>query len=240
MRQEEWIKPIVFRRRLAISGATYREARASGRVKEEKRDGIRKIEWFSNRKSFIDTCKSPMRYTSQAVMERQRARDKRKAKQRAEARGELPPGMPEDLTEKDFEVELDEPEKAGVDDLLEADVPEDEEGEFSERMTKREAEAVKQQYLARQAKVKFLKEVGSLMETTQILREWQEIAVTIRKQMLAIPDRVAELFASMTDAREIHNNLTEEITHALNALRFEIKDQMIEQKTESGEGEDES
>lgn len=207
MAKEEWISPAIFKRRLAISGNTYRTARSEGRIHEETKNGRRLIEWISQSKNFINTSREPMRYRAEEVNKRLRQ------KGRAIIRANGSPVSPAMAGKDDY----------GLDDFLDVKEPEDEDGEFTPEMGKRQSEAVKQLYLAKQAKLKYLKDIGLLVETEAVIREWQEIAIYIQKQMLSIPDRVSELFASINDPREIQKILITEITHVLTGLKYEVK-----------------
>jgi hypothetical protein len=112
--------------------------------------------------------------------------------------------------------------------------------EFSPIMKKLEAESMKQIYLAKQAKLKFLKDSGLLIDVQTVRRDWEEIAVRVQKAMLAIPDRVAEIFASVDDAEKIRFDLEKEIRYALSNLQYnaKVKNERVEKIVED-ESEDE-
>ena len=61
------------------------------------------------------------------------------------------------------------------------------------------------------------------MDTSEVEGELKRLALQLRKQFLAIPDRVSELFASIEDSNEIRNTLIEELTHVLTGFKYDIK-----------------
>ena len=97
------------------------------------------------------------------------------------------------------------------DDSIAVTEPEDPENEFAGAMGKTDAEAVKQRYLARAAKLRYLTDAGALMPTEKIIEELRQIAIEVKKSFLRIPDRVSELFASLDDSRKISCILNREI-----------------------------
>jgi len=198
---EDWITQAEFARRLGISKVALHKAEKCGRVDIEIRNGRPRIEYHSNRRAFIETSNRPERYVQNEVEKRLKHKNKKvNSRNRSESSGNN--GFhPVDLIED----------------------PPDKDGDFTHSMNRHQAESVKQVYLAKQAKLKFLKEAGILIETEVVKREWQEIAMRVQKAMLAIPDRVAEIFASTTDADKIHNDLNSEIRHALSSLQYTVK-----------------
>lgn len=195
---KEYISRPELRERLGISKPAEKKAIDTGRLKLELYKGKWMYEWHSNRTRFIGSSRDPFRYTPDKVAKRKPLTLKRKIKLKATMGNEDDRGNhPIDLIED----------------------PPDKDGDFIPGMNKVKAEAVKQLYLAKSAKLSFLKEAGLLVEMAQIKKEGEEIATRVQKVILAIPDRVAELYASMTDAKEIHQNLTDELIHALTNLR---------------------
>ena len=75
-----------------------------------------------------------------------------------------------------------------------------------------------------------MKEASVLVESAVVIKDWEVIAITVRKQIMAISDRVCQLFASMSDANEIKKMLDEEHVHALSRLHYEVKINSGEEK----------
>jgi hypothetical protein len=159
------------------------------------------IEYYSNRRSYIQTSRTPSRYTSTEYGMSVNVNNKDKHKKSSRSQTGSAFSHPVDLIEE----------------------PPDKDGEFRPGIDRIEAEGVKQIYLAKQAKLKFLQASGILIETETVKREWKDIALRVQKTMLSIPDRVSEIFASMNDAEKIHNELTAEIRHALSSLQYRVK-----------------
>jgi len=199
IKQKEYIKQIEFCRRLSISKQGLQSAIRRGRVKLEQVPGHKtpRIEWFENRKTFVETSRTPSRYfKDQKIL-----------------KIKLKNGKQKESTKKINGTHTI--------DLIQE--PEDPDGDFNPQTSRLEAEAVKQVYLAKQAKLKFLKDAGILIETDGVVKEWQDIAVRVQKAMLSIPDRVSEIFASSSDAHEIHKTLDTEIRHGLSSLVYNLK-----------------
>lgn len=218
---KEYISQSEFCRRLGITKRTLFLAKQNGRVKVERGpENYNKMEWHEQRKNFVDTSDDPDRYDESAIKERIRLRNSKAEKEKKKS-GSL-------SKRSGAEHPMDNVEE-----------PEDEDGDFTPGMNRAQAEAVKQVYLAKQAKLKFLKDAGILIESQIVKKEWEEIAVRVQKAMMAIPDRVAEIFASMTDAHAIHKDLTKEIIHALSSLHYQVKsgdkDDRIEKVVEDTE-----
>ncbi len=77
------------------------------------------------------------------------------------------------------------------------------------------ARAVRENYLARLAKIEFEERSGKLVSRDEV-----EIAAfnkfrTFRDGMLNVPDRVAAVLAAETDTAKVHEILTAEIRRAL-------------------------
>ena len=103
------------------------------------------------------------------------------------------------------------------------EVIEPDDREFSRDMTRREAESVKQVYLAKRAKVAFLKEIKALTDTKVFMDHAVIMATNVQKAILSVPGRVAELYASMDSGSDIKKDLTKELTFALSKLKFDIE-----------------
>lgn len=203
---EEWITQVEFCRRLGITKQALQQAEKRERVIIEKRNGRRRMEYHSNRRRFVESARVPMRYTQQSISNRA-VKHKKNGRQMSgtESRnGNSGTGHKEDPF-----------------DLIED--PPDADGDFRPNMTRLEAEAIKQVYLAKQAKLRFLQGSAILIESAVVKREWESIAIRVQKAMLSIPDRVAELFASYADSNKIHQELTAEIRHALSSLQYRVE-----------------
>ena len=243
-REGEWIPSLEFRLRLSISRSNYLQAITDGRITQEVIGGKEYIEAITNKNKFIATAPNPNFYTEGAIVARRkmkearRARDKEVKTARIRKKKHLPPlerHLSTGIIKENGEIlslhsgHLSETEmlelsaKEGTESGMYMDtLREPSDAEFHPAMARRESEAVKQLYLAKQAKLKFLKDAGVLMETEKIKQEWEAIAIAVRKTMLAIPDRVSELYASMMTADEIRNNLTKEIINSLSNLKYEM------------------
>jgi len=196
---KEYIRQSEFCKRLGISKQALQQAERRGRVKIEIYNGNRRIEWHENRRSYIESSRQPYRYKTMAVL-------KRKNGKRSNGNQES------EIKKKNGNHPID---------LIED--PDDKDGDFRPNMGRLEAESVKQVYLAKQAKLKFLKEAGILIESAVVQKEWEEIAIRVQKAMVSIPDRVAEMFASIDDAEKIRADLMSEITHALSSMQYRVK-----------------
>jgi len=227
-RDGEWIPSLEFRVRLSISRPVYLDAIKTGRIVHEIKEGKEYIEYIENRRKFVETAKDPIRYTEEAIAKRHKQKlalrsDKKELKT---AKIRKLKGLPP--LDRHVEMGLVDEEGSihsivklanGVD-LDNLKDPSDK--EFRPEIAKRESEAIKQLYLAKQAKLKFLKEASVLMETQKVKEEWEAIAIAVRKSMLGIVDRVVELYASMTDSNAIRANLTKEIQNSLSNLKWEV------------------
>lgn len=196
---KEYLTKAQFARRLGIHYNVLLRAIKAGRVEQVDRFGKTRIEYHSNRRRFIESSRNPERFMND--------RAKHKGNN-----GRIGSKKVDTIKTNNVAHEVD---------LMEP--PPDTDGDFRPQMSRMEAESVKQVYLAKQAKLKFLKQAGVLIETDKVKREWEEIAVRVQKAMLSIPDRVSEIFASIDDAEEIHQELTTEIHHALSSLQYRVK-----------------
>lgn len=95
--------------------------------------------------------------------------------------------------------------------------------EFSNDMDKRQAETVKQVYQAKQARVKYYKEIGALTDTKLFMDQAVQIATVCRKNVMGVVPRVKQIFATMSDPTEIGNYLEKELTYALSKLKFDFE-----------------
>ena len=89
--------------------------------------------------------------------------------------------------------------------------------------SKLKAEAIKQGYLAKQAKLKFLKDSGLLIEVEVVTRTFEQIAGHLKKLILGVPNRVAGIYATTKDPKKIKKSLEKELKTCLMVLKY--KDQ---------------
>lgn len=78
--------------------------------------------------------------------------------------------------------------------------------------------AIKEDYLARLAKLEFEEKSGKLVEADQVKDEAFRVARTVRDSILNVPDRISAELAAESDAFKIHQRLTDELRKALEML----------------------
>ncbi len=91
------------------------------------------------------------------------------------------------------------------------------------------ARAIKENYLALQAKIDYLERTEKLVDAEAVSMRQYELARQIRDSMLAIPSRIAEQLAAETDPVACARMLTAEIREALEAaakLAGEMDDEL--------------
>jgi hypothetical protein len=91
-------------------------------------------------------------------------------------------------------------------------LPEDEIPELNE------SRAREKHYQAEKAKLDALRGRGELVVGADVEKKAFELARAVRDQMTGIPDRVSGMLAACSDARQVHQLLSEEIRIALGAL----------------------
>jgi hypothetical protein len=112
------------------------------------------------------------------------------------------------------------------------------EKEFANISSSKQADTVKQVYLAKNAKLKFLVSLGKLIPRKGVENAWVSVAMEVKKAMMAIPSRVSEICATHNDGKVINQLLTNEIGIALKNLQFNIQKLITELKlTELSEDE---
>jgi Fe2+ or Zn2+ uptake regulation protein len=112
------------------------------------------------------------------------------------------------------------------------------EKEFANISSSKQADTVKQVYLAKNAKLKFLVSLGKLIPKKGVENAWISVAMEVKKAMMAIPSRVSEICAVHSDGKVINQLLTNEIGIALRNLQFNIQKLITELKlTELNEDE---
>ena len=112
------------------------------------------------------------------------------------------------------------------------------EKEFANISSSKQADTVKQVYLAKNAKLKFLVSLGKLIPKKGVENAWISVAMEVKKAMMAIPSRVSEICAVHSDGKVINQLLTNEIGIALRTLQFNIQKLITELKlTELNEDE---
>lgn len=223
--KKEYITPINFRRRLSIAPATFKQAVDEGRIKTRKVKGSTLIEWNSNSLAFIKSAPNPERYTEGAIVKR-----KVEAIRKAEKAGKKG-GRNKGLTPEQEELKYSTPSiqkklKAALDPGAEVQAPQDDpelQKEMEGNKNKREAEAEKQKWLAKQARLKYLRDAGAVIDIETVKKDWEKIGLYLRKSFLEVPDRTAELFASLNSSKQIKDILLKEITHILTGLNYEVE-----------------
>lgn len=80
------------------------------------------------------------------------------------------------------------------------------------------ARAIKEQFGAKQAQVKYEKMAGKLCRIVDVKKAAKETARLTRDRLLGIPDKIAPILASETDIHTIKEILIEEISDRLNSL----------------------
>ena len=98
--------------------------------------------------------------------------------------------------------------KAFIEDLPEDQIPAD----INESIRRRE------HYNAERQRVAALKDRGEVVATRDVKAEAFALARAVRDGMMGIADRLAPQLAASTDARQVHQLLTEEIRVALRGL----------------------
>ena len=81
-----------------------------------------------------------------------------------------------------------------------------------------EAQAEKERYKAKLAKLEYEEKIGKLVDRESVEREAFRVARVVRDAMLSIPDRLAALVTAETDQAKNHAVLTQEIMAALKGL----------------------
>ena len=80
------------------------------------------------------------------------------------------------------------------------------------------ARAVRENYLARLAKIEFEEKTAKLISRDEVQVAAFTKARTVRDNLLNIPDRLAATLAAESDSDKVHQMLTEEIRKALDDL----------------------
>ena len=86
-----------------------------------------------------------------------------------------------------------------------------------------QARAVRENYMARIAKLLFEEKIGKLVDADAVKLKSFETARTIRDYILNIPNRISSELASETDPVKIHAMLTKEFTDSRNELSRLLK-----------------
>lgn len=95
-------------------------------------------------------------------------------------------------------------------------------GHVTDVITYGESRATKELYAARIAKLDFLKRASKLVEIAAVVKAWRDIAISVQKSVLSVPDRVAPLLVGEQDLVVIRNRMRQELLHALKHLSFAI------------------
>jgi len=86
------------------------------------------------------------------------------------------------------------------------------------------ARALKENYLARQAKIDYEERTGKLVDAERLAQAQFELARQVRDSMLAIPPRLQDILASVSDPLEVGRLLTAEIRQALESAAKQAGD----------------
>ena len=95
-------------------------------------------------------------------------------------------------------------------------------GTSSDVITYGESRATRELYTARTAKLDYLRRAGRMIEVASVVRAWKDIAISVQKAVLAVPDRVAPLCSGEQDITVIRNRFRSELLYALKNLSFTI------------------
>jgi hypothetical protein len=90
------------------------------------------------------------------------------------------------------------------------------EGEVSGATQYTKARAVREHFLARLAQLEFQERTGELVRASEVKIAAFNHSRMLRDRILAVPDRVASIVASESDAAKCHSILAEELRKALN------------------------
>jgi hypothetical protein len=83
--------------------------------------------------------------------------------------------------------------------------------------------ALREHYLALQEKAAYEKNIGQLVERSEVDHNWAEVATILRTQFEKIPDVLSAELAVETDPNRIHAMLVENIEHALEQASEKIR-----------------
>lgn len=86
------------------------------------------------------------------------------------------------------------------------------------------ARALKENYLARQARIDYEERTGKLVDAENLAQAQFELARQVRDSMLAIPPRLQDILASVSDPLEVGRLLTTEIRQALESAAKQAGD----------------
>ena len=102
-----------------------------------------------------------------------------------------------------------------------------------ERLRKTRAEA-------NLAEIRLAKERKDALDRKSVLRCWENILMTIRQKILALPNKVAPRLAYMEDQQQIEGELEKEVTGALEELSKPQTYDNPENEIQEGEGSSDS
>jgi hypothetical protein len=95
-------------------------------------------------------------------------------------------------------------------------------GQPSDVITYGESRATRELYGARTAKLDYLRRAARLVEVSAVRKTWTDIAISVQKSILAVPDRIAPLCVGEQDLTVIRNRMRQELLYALKNLSFTI------------------
>ncbi len=90
-------------------------------------------------------------------------------------------------------------------------------------MSYTEARASRELYSARTAKMEYLRKSGKLVEIDPVEAVWKDIAISVQKAIMAVPDRTAPLVLGEVSVVKIRNVFREELRFALENLAFKVR-----------------
>lgn len=86
-----------------------------------------------------------------------------------------------------------------------------------------EARRRKELALAHLRELEFKQKAGELVNTRSVQDSWFAVLRLTRNRILNIPDRVADMLATETDAAVVHTTLMAELNQALSTLADEVE-----------------
>lgn len=91
-----------------------------------------------------------------------------------------------------------------------------------EKLTFNDAKTKSEQMSLITQKIKIEKDLNNLVPIEGVQKNAFDLSKKLRDSLLAIPDRICDIIASESDARVIHNTMTEEIKQSLEDIIHEL------------------
>jgi hypothetical protein len=92
-----------------------------------------------------------------------------------------------------------------------------------ELMTYGDARAKREVYTAKAAQLDYETKAAKLIPAAEVAKVWTDIAVSVQKSILSVPDRITPLLVGETDHTVIYNRIATELKYALKNLAYELK-----------------